>query len=75
VNSDFPEPTAPRANRSEVLAGYLDYLRSRILHKAAALPEPERRGSRLPSGWTPLELLKHLTFVEYRWLATGTTGE
>ena len=32
------------------------------------LPSGELRRSRLPSGWTPLELLKHLTYVEMRWL-------
>ena len=39
---------------------------------------PAARGraapSRLPSGWTPLELLNHLTFVELRWLDWGFEG-
>jgi hypothetical protein len=26
------------------------------------------RRSRLPSGWTPLELVKHLTYTEMRWV-------
>ena len=31
-------------------------------------------GVLLPSDWTPLELLKHLTFVELRWLDWGFEG-
>jgi Protein of unknown function (DUF664) len=38
------------------------------------LNEDERRRSRLPSGWTPRELVKHLTFVELRWLEWGFEG-
>jgi hypothetical protein len=30
--------------------------------------------SRLPSGWTPIELVKHLTYVERRWLEWGFEG-
>ena len=28
----------------------------------------------LPSGWSPLELVKHLTYVEMRWLEWGFEG-
>jgi hypothetical protein len=31
--------------------------------------------SRLPSGWTPLELLKHLAYMERRWLCWGFRAE
>src|SRR5262249_54016136 len=31
--------------------------------------------SRLPSGWTPLELLVHLTMMERRWFRWGFAGE
>jgi len=34
----------------------------------------ELRGSRLPSGWTPLKLVKHLIWVELRWLEWGFEG-
>jgi Protein of unknown function (DUF664) len=39
--------------------------------KLDGLPPAELRASRLPSGWTPLQLLKHRTFVERRWLVWG----
>ncbi|MBQ1051979.1 DUF664 domain-containing protein [Micromonospora sp. C51] len=70
----FPEPTAPADGRAEVFLRYLDYFREGVLAKAAGLTEEERRGSRLPSGWTPLELLKHLRYVELRWIEWGFQG-
>jgi hypothetical protein len=70
----FPEPTAPIASRREVFLGYLDYFRSVLLDKLDGLSDTELRQSRLPSGWTPIELLKHLTYVELRWLVWGFEG-
>jgi hypothetical protein len=62
----FPEPTEPVTNRAEVLLGYLDYFRDQVIGRVESLPEDEQRTSRVPSGWTPLELVRHLTFVELR---------
>jgi len=70
----FPEPTTPVPIRAEVFLGYLDYFRSRLVSKLQALPAGELRRSRLPSGWTPIELLKHLAYVELRWLEWGFEG-
>lgn len=70
----FPEPTEPAGSRAEVLVRYLDYFRSVVASKVADLSEPDQRASRLPSGWSPLELVKHLTFVELRWLVWGFEG-
>ena len=70
----FPEPTDPADSRIEVFLGYLDYFRSVLLHKVDGLSDSELRSSRLPSGWTPIELLKHLTYVELRWLEWGFEG-
>ena len=44
------------------------------MSKLQSLPEGELRRSRLPSGWTPIELLKHLRYVELRWLEWGFEG-
>ncbi len=71
----FPEPTMPIASRAEVLLTYLDYFRSRLVGKLASMPATELRSSRLPSGWTPLELIKHLRQVELRWLEWGFAGD
>jgi uncharacterized damage-inducible protein DinB len=70
----FPEPTAPASSRAEVFGRYLDYFRATLAAKLAQLPDAELRASRLPSGWTPLELLKHLRHVERRWLEWGFEG-
>jgi uncharacterized damage-inducible protein DinB len=70
----FPEPTAPVPSRAEVFVGYLDYFRARVVDKVGSLAEDELRDSRLPSGWTPLELVRHLTFVELRWIEWGFEG-
>ena len=64
----FPEPATPVSSRAEVFLGYLDYFRSRLVSKLEALPDGELRRSRLPSGWTPIELIKHLAHDELRWL-------
>jgi hypothetical protein len=70
----FPEPTRPLASTTEVLLGYLDYYRSVLRSKLAGLDEGSLRGSLLPSGWSPLGLVKHLTYVELRWLEWGFEG-
>src|ERR1017187_10309505 len=70
----FPEPTTAVGSRAEVFLGYLDYFRSRVVSKLEALPGGELRASRLPSGWAPIELLKHLAYVELRWREWGFEG-
>lgn len=71
----FPEPTRSVPSRAEVFLGYLDYFRSVVLDKVGGLGEGDLWTSRLPSGWTPLQLVKHLTFVERRWLVWGLEGQ
>lgn len=70
----FPEPTLPAPSRAAVFSGYLDYFRARIIAKVEQLDDTDRRRSPLPSGWTSLELIKHLTFGELRWLEWGFAG-
>jgi uncharacterized damage-inducible protein DinB len=70
----FPEPTAPASSRAEVFLRYLDFFRDRLVEKVSGLPPEELRRSRVPSGWAPIELLKHLRYVEMRWLDWGFAG-
>src|SRR5262249_57479831 len=70
----FPEPTAPASSRAEVFLRYLEYFRSCLVTRLDGLPSAELRASRLPSGWAPIELLKHLAYVEMRWLEWGFEG-
>jgi hypothetical protein len=71
----FPEPRSTTADPKRLFLEYLDYYRSTIEAKLAGLSDAELRHSRLPSGWTPIELLKHLVFMERRWLVWGFEGE
>ncbi|WP_208720160.1 DinB family protein [Amycolatopsis circi] len=69
------EPPDSLSDPRELLLAYLDYYRDTLLRKLDGLSDDELRTSRVPSGWTPLELLKHLAFVERRWLRWGFLGE
>jgi hypothetical protein len=69
------KPDRQLADPKELLLGFLDYYRSVISRKIEGLPEAELRASRLPSGWAPLELVKHLVFMEQRWLRWGFRAE
>src|SRR6185437_12884681 len=71
----FPSPTIPAAGAKDVFARYLDYFRETVVSKVSALSDDELRRSRLPSGWTPLELVKHLRYVELRWIEWGFQGQ
>jgi len=75
VNVPFPAPTGPPAPRGEVLLGYLDYFRWVVVSKVQGLSDAQLRVSVLPSGWTVLELVKHLMHVEQRWLVWGFEGQ
>jgi uncharacterized damage-inducible protein DinB len=70
----FPEPTDPAASRAEVFLRYLDFFRDRVVSKLEGLPPAELRSSRLMSGWAPIELIRHLSYVEMRWLEWGFEG-
>jgi uncharacterized damage-inducible protein DinB len=74
MTTPFPSPTVSRASRAEVFTSYLDYFRDRLISKLSSLPPEALRTSMLPSGWAPIELLKHLRYVERRWLEWGFEG-
>lgn len=63
------------SDSAELLSGYLDYFRAVVIGKLDRLSDTELRHSRLPSGWTPMELLKHLIFMERRWFQWGLMAE
>ena len=60
---------------AETLVGYLDFLRSQVVTAVLSLDPARQRQSRLPSGWTPLELLSHLLHMERRWFSWGFAAE
>jgi hypothetical protein len=73
--AEFPSPTLAIPTRNEVFVTYLDYFRSAVIARVEGLFDVDVRSSRLASGWTPLELMRHLTFVEMRWLEWGFEGQ
>ncbi|HYJ69254.1 MAG TPA: DinB family protein [Nocardioidaceae bacterium] len=75
MSRTFPEPRSTTADPSRLFLDYLDFYRATIAAKLAGLSDAELRHSRVPSGWTPIELLKHLVFMERRWLVWGFEAE
>jgi hypothetical protein len=71
--SDEPQPGL--GGELAHLSAYLDFYRATCIEKCRSLPEGELRASRVPSEWTPLELLQHLALMERRWFVWGFLGE
>jgi uncharacterized damage-inducible protein DinB len=71
----LPEPAEGGADAAGAFVGYLDFYRETAVAKASSLSEDELHTSRLPTGWTPLELVNHLAFMERRWFVWGFLGE
>jgi hypothetical protein len=69
------EPQPGLGDEAAHLAAYLDFYRETVVAKARSLPDAELRRPVLPSGWTPLELLQHLAYMERRWFTWGFLGE
>lgn len=74
MTDNLPSPSDQRDTRADVFVSYLEYFRNGVISRVEALSDNEARSSHLPSGWTPLELVKHLTYVERRWLVWGFEG-
>ena len=70
----LPEP-GPGHDVKALFLDYLDFYREAVADKVSGLDEHDLRSSLLPSGWTPIELVKHLTFMERRWRVWGFLGE
>jgi hypothetical protein len=75
MSRTFPEPSSTTADPRRLFLDYLDFYRATIEAKLTGLSDAELRHSRLPSGWSPLELLKHLVYMEQRWLVWGFAAE
>jgi hypothetical protein len=69
------EPSDSLSDPAQLLLGYLDFYRDVVRRKVDGLSESDLRRPGLPSGWTPLEMVWHLVFMERRWLQWGFAGE
>lgn len=75
VDRDPVEPPPDGAPGAARWAGYLDWVRGDLAAGVLALSYDEQRTPRVPSGWTPLELLSHVLHMEQRWFVWGFLGE
>ena len=69
------EPPRSLEDPRDILLQQLTYYRATLLAKLNGLSPDRLTGSILPSGWSPLGLLKHLVFVERRWMQWGFEAE
>jgi hypothetical protein len=73
--ADLHQPPRSIDDPAALLLDYLDYYRAVIARKIDGLSEDDLRTGRLPSGWSPLEMVKHLVYMERRWLRWGFQAE
>ena len=71
----FPEPSGETADPAVLFTRYLEFYRETVARKVTSLTAVEARTSRLPSGWTPIQMLSHLAHMERRWLVWDFLGE
>ena len=69
------EPRRDSADPAVLFAASLNYYRHAVEQKLRSLSHADLRTSRLPSGWSPLELLSHLVHMEQRWFRWGFLAE
>lgn len=72
-NPAEPAPGGPAG--AQRWSGYLDWVRADLAGAVLSLPAEEQRTSRVPSGWTPIEMLSHVLHMEQRWFVWGFLGE
>ncbi len=68
-------PPGTGSDPAVLFSRYLDFYREKSIEKVLALPTEERMLSRVPSLWTPLQLLHHLAHMEQRWFVWGFLAE
>lgn len=75
VLGDMGDPGAGVADPRQLLFGYLDWYRNALMRKIAGLSDEQVRTPVKPLGWSPLGLIKHLGWVERRWMRWGFAAE
>jgi uncharacterized damage-inducible protein DinB len=68
-------PAVNVSDPRELLLGYLDWYREALFRKLDGLSDAQLRAPVAPLGWSPLGLVKHLGWVERRWMRWGFAGE
>jgi hypothetical protein len=71
---DLDEPPYQAREPVLLLLDYLDFYRNVVVRKLRGLAPAQLSSTRVPSGWTPIELLRHLAYMERRWFEWGFAG-
>lgn len=69
------EPPKTGGDGATRWSDYLDWVRAELIRGVLRLSPEQRRTTRVPSGWTPIELLSHVLHMEQRWFVWGFLGE
>jgi uncharacterized damage-inducible protein DinB len=69
------EPSWDLEDPRTLILGQLAHYRAATLDKLDGLSADQLHTRLLPSGWTPLELLNHLVYMERRWLQWGFAAQ
>ena len=72
-NPAEPDKQAPAG--AQRWADYLAWVRDDMIAAVLALSPTEQRELRVPSGWSPIELLSHVLHMEQRWFVWIFLGE
>lgn len=71
----FEGPADDVTDPRRLLLGYLDWYRDAALRKITGLTDAQLRTPVPPLAWAPLGVVKHLGWVERRWLRWGFAAE
>jgi hypothetical protein len=69
------EPPKSGTAGAQRWSDYLDWVRAEMVRGVLGLTPEQQRTTRVPSGWTPLQLLSHVHHMEQRWFVWGFLGE
>ena len=75
MSGHLHEPHGNAADPKAALLDYLDFYRSVVAAKLDGLTDEQLDEARFVSAWTPRQLIKHLVFMERRWLRWGFMAE
>lgn len=75
VFGELGEPGTEISDPAELLLGYLEWYRDAVMRKIADLSDAQLRAKVEPLAWSPLGLIKHLGWVERRWMRWGFAAE
>jgi uncharacterized damage-inducible protein DinB len=71
----LPDHASEATDPAELFITHLDVMRRAVVSKLDGLDDAALDSSRVPSGWTPRQLLNHLVHMEQRWFVWGFLGE